>query len=106
MNAECVMTVAFEPLDTEPALCGEQQPSDLSDAQHSGRALKWKRISPGGTPTIPYTPSEPARIRLDANHTFVHHVKVLPGAMIDRSVSVKGRGLRVSSWDVLCREVV
>lgn len=106
INAECVMAVAFELLNTETALCGEWQPSDLSNTQHSGRAVEWKRISPGGTPTIPYTPSEPAHIRPGANHGLVHHVKVLRGAVIDGPAPVKGRGLGESSWDILCWDVL
>lgn len=48
----------------------------------------WKRISPGGTPAFLYTPSEPAHILRGANHAIVDHVRALPGAVIDRSVSM------------------
>lgn len=66
----------------------------------------WERTSPGGTPAILYTPSEPAHILRGANHAIVHHVRALPGAVIDRSLSMKGCGLGESSWVVLWRDVL
>lgn len=53
-----------------------------------------------------YTPSEPAHILQGANHAIVDHVRALPGAVIDRSVSMKGCGLQESSWVVLWRDIL
>ncbi len=66
----------------------------------------WKRISPGGAPAFLYTPSEPVHILRGANHAIVDHVKALPGAVTDRSVTMKGCGLTESSWVLLCRDVL
>lgn len=74
--------------------------------QHSDWAVMWKRLSPGGTPAFLYTPSEPAHIRQGANHVIVDHVRTLPGAVTDRSVSMKGCGLAESSWVVLWRAIL
>lgn len=74
--------------------------------QHSGWAVMWKRVSPGGTPAFRYTPSEPAHIRQGANHAIVDHVRAFKGAVIDRSVSMKGCGLAESSWVVLWRAIL